>query len=406
MEGGFLAVRDDPPRTSTRVSAHNAQWRGTDWNAMRSMRIPWRALSDVLRDALGIALGVAVLSAFAGCGPSSSDGLASRPNQGPIEVVTAATVVKPLGLTIEAVGTARANEAVEVTSKTSNQVTAIRFEEGSAVKAGQVLVELDSAEARASLAEAEAALADSERQYARSRDLAASQALSASSLDQIEATLKANRARVEAARARLADTVIRAGFSGRTGFRRVSIGSVVNPGTVITTLDDTSIIKLDFTVPETYLFAVRLGLPVSAATTGLRGRTFEGKITNLDSRVDAVTRSMFVRAAIPNPDGALRPGMFMTVTVQGDVLDALVVPEEAIVPEQGRAYVFVVDGEVAYRREVALGRRKPGEVEITSGLKEGERVVVDGTQNLRDRARVHDQSRADSSTLNADNVSS
>jgi len=362
--------------------------------SIRTLQITWQTL------------GVVALAALAGCGPSSSSAPASRPNQGLIEVATAPTVVKPLGVEIESVGTARANEAVTVTSKTSNQITAIRFEEGSLVKAGQVLVELDSAEARASLAEAEAALADSERQYVRSRDLAASQALSASNLDQIEATLKGNRARVEAARARLADTVIRAGFNGRTGFRRVSIGSVVNTGTVITTLDDASIIKLDFTVPETYLFAVRLGLPVKAATSGLRGRTFEGKITNLDSRVDPVTRSMFVRAEIPNPDGALRPGMFMTVTIQGDVLEALVVPEAAIVPEQGRAYVFVVASNIAQRREVALGRRKPGEVEVTSGLQAGERVVVDGTQNLQDGAQVHDQSHADSGTPDSPRVSS
>jgi membrane fusion protein (multidrug efflux system) len=309
-------------------------------------------------------------------------------------VATAVTVTKPLGLEIEAVGTARANEAAEVTSKSSNLVTAIRFREGEQVKAGEVLVELDSAEARAALAEAEATLADSERQYARSRDLAASQALSASNLDQIEATLKANRARVEAARARLADTTIRAGFAGRTGFRRVSVGSLVSPGTVITTLDDSSIIKLDFTVPESYLFALRPGLPVTAATAGLRGRKFDGKISNIDSRVDPTTRSLFVRAEIPNPDGAIRPGMFMTVSLQADVLPALVVPEAAIVPEQGRAYVFAVEGNVAQRREVTLGRRKPGEVEVLSGINEGERVVIEGTQNLQHGAKVHDQTAA------------
>lgn len=346
----------------------------------------------------GVLAGVVLLAA---CSPKSSSGLANRPNQGPVEVATAAAVTKQLGLEIEAVGTARANEAADVTSKGSNLITAIRFREGDRVKAGEVLVELDGAEARASLAEAEAALADSERQYARSRDLAASQALSASNLDQIEATLKGNRARVEAARARLADTTIRAGFAGRTGFRRVSVGSVVSSGTVITTLDDSSLIKLDFTVPETYLFALRPGIPVTAATAGLRGRTFEGKITNLDSRVDPVTRSMFVRAEIPNPDGIIRPGMFMTVSLQGDVLPALIVPEAAIVPEQGRAYVFVVDGGVAHRREVALGRRKPGEVEVLSGVKEGERVVVDGTQNLQDGAKVHDQATAAAPQPNA-----
>jgi membrane fusion protein (multidrug efflux system) len=336
--------------------------------------------------------GAMTLMALSACAPDSSGGPANRPNQGLVEVVTAIAVEKPMGLEIEAVGTARANEAADVTSKVSNLITAIRFTEGSFVKAGDVLVELDSAEARASLAEAEATLADSERQYVRTRDLAAKQALSASELDQIEAMVKANRARVEGARARLSDTFIRAGFNGRTGFRRVSVGSVVNAGTVITTLDDASLIKLDFTVPDTFLFAVRTGLKVTASTAGLRGRSFEGKITNLDSRVDPATRSISVRAEIPNRDGALKPGMFMTVSLQGDVTSALVVPEAAIVPEQGRTYVFVVDNGVAQRREATLGRRKPGEVEVIKGVQAGERVVVDGTQNLRDGSKVNDQS--------------
>ena len=215
--------------------------------------------------------------------------------------------------------------------------------------------------------------------------------MSASALDQIEAAVKASRARVEGARARLSDTVIRAGFSGRTGLRRVSVGSVVNAGTVITTLDDASLIKLDFTVPDTFLFALKMGLPVKATTSGLRGRLFEGKITNLDSRIDPATRSISVRAEIPNRDGALRPGMFMTVSLSGEVMPALMVPEAAIVPEQGRTFVFLVADGVAHRREVKVGRRIPGEVELIEGLKEGERVVVDGTQNLREGVKVHDQ---------------
>lgn len=308
-------------------------------------------------------------------------------------VVTVAATSKPMGVDIEAVGTARANESVSVTSKTSNKVTAIRFEEGEFVERGDVLVELDGAEARADLAEAEAALVDSESQFRRTRDLYAQQALSLSQLDQIEATLNANRARVAAAKARLADTVITAGFDGRTGFRNVSVGSLVSPGVVITTLDDTSVMKLDFTVPETYLYLLQKGLPVTARTPGLPGRTFEGKITNIDSRVDPVTRSIAVRAEIPNRDGILRPGMFMTVNLQGNVTQTLLVPEAAIVPEQGSTYVFVVKDGVVERRAVKLGRRRPGEVEVTVGLQEGERVVVEGTQNIRDGTRVTEERR-------------
>jgi membrane fusion protein (multidrug efflux system) len=339
---------------------------------------------------LPFALSATLLIALAACS-GQQPGAPKKADSQAVEVVTAEATTQPMGVEIEAVGTARANESVDVTSKTSNTVTAIRFEEGDRVRKGEILVELDGAEVRASLAEAEAALAESENQFKRSRDLFTSKALSESQLDLIEATLKANQARVDVAKARLADTIIRASFDGNVGFRRVSVGSLVGPGTVITTLDDATLIKLDFTVAETYIHALQKNLPVIAATAGLPGREFLGKVTHLDSRVDPVTRSIAVRAELPNPKGELRPGMFMTVRLQGEVAPALLVPEGAIVPEQGHTYVFVVENGVAQRREVKLGKRRPGEVEIVDGLKEHERVVTEGTQNLRDGSVVNDQ---------------
>jgi membrane fusion protein (multidrug efflux system) len=159
---------------------------------------------------------------------------------------------------------------------------------------------------------------------------------------------------------------------------------------MITTLDDTSLIKLDFTVPETYLFVLRRGLPITARATGLPDRTFTGVVANMDSRVDPVTRSVLVRAELPNLDGVLRQGMFMTVALQGEVVPTLLVPEEAIVPERGHTYVFVVRNNVVERREVRIGKRRPGFVEIVSGVAENERVVVDGTQNVRDGSVVEE----------------
>jgi membrane fusion protein (multidrug efflux system) len=307
-----------------------------------------------------------------------------------VTVVTAAARREPMGIAIEAVGTTRANESVEVTSKASSTVVAIRFNEGEDVERGAVLVQMDDAGAQAELAVAQAALVRSRSQYDRSKDLASRQALSASDLEQVEATLKADAARVTAAQVRVEDTVIRASFSGRTGFRQVSVGSLVNPGTVITTLDDIRVIKLDFTVPETYLFMLRRGLPVAASATGLPDRKFQGQVTNIESRVDPTTRSIIVRAELTNPDRVLRQGMFMTVSLQGDVAPTLLVPEEAIVPERGRTYVFVVANGVAQRREVRTGKRRPGDVEIVEGIAESERVVVEGTQNIRDGTTVQE----------------
>jgi membrane fusion protein, multidrug efflux system len=307
-----------------------------------------------------------------------------------IPVVTREARIEPMGIEIEAVGTTQANESVEITSKASNTVTAIRFEEGEVVERGAVLVEMDASQARASLAEAEASLVRSKSQYDRSRDLQSRQALSMADLELVVASLKADEARVAAAQARLDDTVIRASFKGRTGFRHVSVGSFVSPGTVITTLDDTSVIKLDFTVSETYLFVLRRGLPVKAAATGLPDRTFDGVVTNMDSRVDPVTRSVLVRAELANTEGLLRQGMFMTVSLQGDVEPTLLVPEEALVPERGHAYVFVVKNNIVERREVRTGKRRPGFVEIVSGVADQERVVVDGTQNVREGSVVQE----------------
>jgi len=289
---------------------------------------------------------------------------------------------------LEALGNARANESVDISSKISNVVTAVMFRDGERVRIGQVLVQLDDAQARADVAAAEAAVAESERLYDRSRELMNTEALSKAQFDQLEATLKANRARLSAAGARFQDTVIRAPFSGRVGLRRVSVGTLISPGDVITTLDDTSVIKLDFSVPENFLATLREGLAVRASAPAFPGRTFSGKVASIDSRVDMNTRSVTVRALLANEDGALRPGMFMNVSLANDEREALMIPEEALTPEAERQFVFVVNDGKAERREVRIGGRSPGSVEILAGLAAGERVIVEGTQKVRDGAAV------------------
>ena len=189
-------------------------------------------------------------------------------------MIVAPVRVERLSLEIEALGTAHANESIDVTAKVSNLVTAVRFTEGQHVARGDLLVELDGSQARAELAIAEAAVTESRSQYKRSRELYTTKALSEAQLDQIEAALKANEARVLVAQAKLRDTVIRAPFAGRVGLRRVSVGSLVNPGAVITTLDDTDTIKLDFTVPETYLSTLEPGLAITARSVAYPGRSF------------------------------------------------------------------------------------------------------------------------------------
>ena len=324
-------------------------------------------------------------SAAAGGGPSGAGG--ARANVTP-QVTLAPVRSERVSQKLEALGNARANESVDVSSKTSNVVMAIKFRDGERVQRGQVLVQLDDAQTRADVAAAQATLTDSESQFNRSRELLQTQALSKSSYDQLEATLKANRARLQSAQARLEDTVIRAPFSGRVGLRRVSVGTLISPGDVITTLDDTSVIKLDFSVPENFLSSLREGLSVRATAPAFAGRSFAGKVASIDSRVDMTTRSVTVRALLANEDGALRPGMFLNVSLANDERDALVIPEEALTPEAEKQYVYVVADGKAQRREVRIGGRSPGSVEVVGGVTAGEQVIVEGTQKVRDGAAV------------------
>lgn len=330
-------------------------------------------------------------TAPAGAANASPAGQGGSPSfsQMPLAVVAVPVREARLTLEAEALGTARANESLDVTAKVSNLVTAVRFTEGQQVRRGQVLVELDGREAQAELAIAEAAVSESRSQFNRSRELYTTQALSEAQLEQIEATLKANEARVAFARSRLSDTVITAPFAGRVGLRRVSVGSLVNPGTLITTLDDMSMIKLDFTIPETLLSSVEAGREIVARSVAWPGEDFAGKVASVDSRVDTTTRSVTVRALMPNERGMLKPGMFLTVRLARGSSNALLVPEQSLVPEQGNVFVYVVrDDNRVEKRQVRTGERRVGEVQIVAGLAVGEQVVTEGTQKLRDGAPV------------------
>jgi membrane fusion protein (multidrug efflux system) len=335
------------------------------------------------------AMGGPPTASVAGGKPGASTGKQGSGGGGPvIPVVATPARIEQLSLEVEALGTARASESIDVTAKVSNLVTAIRFTEGQQVRKGDVLVELDGAQARADLAVADAALKESASQLQRSRELYETKVLSDQQIEQIESTYSANVARVAAARSRLSDTIIRAPFGGRVGLRRASVGGLVAPGTVITTLDDTSTIKLDFTVPERVVAAMKPGLTLEARSVAYPDRVFEGKVASVDSRVDPNTRSVIVRALVPNGEGLLKPGMFLNVHLSRGTADVLVVPEESLVPEQGDVFVYVVQDGKASKRRIQTGQRAVGTVQVTDGLQAGEIVVTEGTQKLRDGVSV------------------
>jgi membrane fusion protein (multidrug efflux system) len=310
-------------------------------------------------------------------------------------IVTAAVERRPMIDEIEALGTAKANESIEIQPRIASLVERIHFGEGDLVEKGALLVELENSEIDAGLALAEASLSESRSVYDRNRSLASTQAISASNLEQLLAEVRVDEAMVEAAKARLANTKLRAPFAGRVGLRRVSPGSFVNTSTVITTLDDVSRIKLDFSVPETFITAVSVGMNIEAHSIVYPDRLFTGEVISVDTRLDPISRAVQVRAILPNADGALRPGMFLTVDLQRDRGEVLLVPEQAIVPEGSTQFVFVVKDGVVEKRRVEMGRRIPGFVVIRDGLAEGERVISEGTGKVREGANVEDIADAD-----------
>jgi membrane fusion protein (multidrug efflux system) len=294
--------------------------------------------------------------------------------------------------TVEAIGTAQANESVALTVKVTDTVSAVEFEDGDFVEAGTVLLQLTNREEQALLAEAQANLDDAESQLRRTENLASQGLTSESDLDMARSRAAASEARLNTVVARLRDRLIQAPFSGVLGFRQVSPGTLVQPNTPITTLDDISIIKLDFTVPETFFGAMQPGAPVLARGVSYPDREFEGVVRTVGSRVDPVTRAIQVRAHVENQDRALRPGMLLTVRVVMAERSALVVPENAVYQIQDRAYVFRVGPDMVAREQaIRIGDRRFGVVEVLGGLEEGDQIVTEGIIKLRDGIRVRIQ---------------
>lgn len=319
---------------------------------------------------------------------TAGSGFAPR-NQAPPLVGVAPVSRQALYDTVQSIGTANANESLTVTAKVTDTISSVDFDDGDFVEAGAVLVQLTNREEEALLAEARANLDDAESQLARIENVARQGLASASDLDAARSRAEASQARLDTVLARLNDRLIRAPFAGVLGFRQVSPGSLLQLNTPITTLDDISVIKLDFTVPETFLDAVTPGARVLAHAASYADREFEGVVRTVGSRVDPVTRAIQVRAHISNDDGALRPGMLLTVRVITAERSAIAVPENAVYQIQDRAYVYVIDGElIAHERQIVTGDRRFGIVEVISGLTEGEQLVVEGIVKLRDGARV------------------
>ncbi len=291
---------------------------------------------------------------------------------------------------IEAIGTLYANESVSITAKTQGIIRQVDFDDGQTFKKGDQIAAIDAGEQDAALNVELANLEQQKKELERTQSLVADKHVSQAKLDEQVALVKKAEANVAAARVRSGDRRIIAPFSGIVGTRRISVGALVSPGTVITTLDDISEVKLDFSIPETFMTSLKPGLDIEAGASAYPREMFKGRVVSVESRVDPVTRAISVRAMIPNPDLRLRPGMLMVVQLIKDQRESIMLPEIALTPENDVQYVYTVGSDSVVKRiKVVIGRRRAGGVEILEGVQEGDIVLTQGLQDLRPGSKVN-----------------
>jgi membrane fusion protein (multidrug efflux system) len=301
----------------------------------------------------------------------------------PVEVVA----LKPVRVqeAIAAVGSLRSNESVVLRPEVSGRIATIGFRDGQTVRRGQLLVGLDATLNEAEVAQARAEFDLATSNLRRTEDLARKNFVSSSAQDQAASNVQVAEARLKLAEARLAKMKIVAPFDGVVGIRNVSIGDYVRDGADLVNVEDIRTLKADFRLPERYLPQLKPGLPVEVAADALPGSAYAGAIEAINPRIDASGRSLEVRARLDNADGRLRPGMFARVRVLlGDRPNALMVPEEAVVPLGDDFFVYTVADGKAKRVRVKLGVRRDAQVELLEGVKPGEQVVTAGIRVQRD----------------------
>jgi membrane fusion protein (multidrug efflux system) len=336
-------------------------------------------------------LGLVILTACGKGGAKSADGGAPGAGGGmppsPAEVAVARkdTVIDAL----DATGQIEAVQAIELRPDIEGRVVQIPANEGTEVAEGAVLVRIDDQELKAEVARAEADRDLARQALARTKDLLSQKASSAADLEKAEATARSTQAGLDLLALRLARTTVRAPFAGVVGQRYVSLGDYVTTSSRLMTLQTVNPQRVAFAVPERFASRLKRGQKVTFRVAALTGQEFTGTVDFVDPVVQLPARTILIKAIVPNPRRQLQAGMFAEAKLATDVRpNAVVVPEDALVPLQGSFYVWaVVDGK-AVRRQVGIGVRSPGFVEVRSGVEVGEQVVVGGQERLFDGAPV------------------
>lgn len=334
--------------------------------------------------------------------------IASAPKPTPATVSATKVTEQSWQPQLSAVGALSAVQGVDIAPQVAGVVAAIPVTSGTEVKAGDVLIHLNDAPDKAQLASLQAASDLSQTVLKRDIRLHASQAVSQSTLDADAADVKSKTALVAQQKALIAEKTVKAPFGGQLGIVNVNLGQYLTPGTPIVTLQDLSAMHDDFTVPQSELASLALGQKIAVNVDAYPGRSFTGKITAISPKVDATTRNVTVQATIPNPDGALRPGMFVhTVINLGKPVQQLTLPVTAVTYNSYGATAFVVtkaksgSGLQADQVFVTPGDKRGNRVAILKGLKAGDQVVTSGQLKLTSGAAV----RIDNSVQPSDSAS-
>lgn len=290
---------------------------------------------------------------------------------------------------VSAVGTLRSNESVIIRPEIAGRISGIHFAEGESISKGETLVSIDDSTHQAELADAQATLNLTERNFKRLNELFQKGSTSARERDEALARMESARAELQLSQARLDKTDVNAPFSGILGLRRVSPGDYVTPGQDLVNLEDIDPLKVDFRIPERFLSSLSTGQRIRVRVDAFPDRSFEGEVYAVDPQIDPAGRSIAIRARIDNPNRELRPGLFARVRLIVDERpNALVVPEQAIVPRGEERYVFRVVDAKAVLTAVRIGQRRAGEVEIVDGLSEDDTVITAGQLKIRDGVPV------------------
>lgn len=308
--------------------------------------------------------------------------------KGAMRVQITKVVKENYALDLDAIGTVRAFESADISTNVTEAVTGLFFKDGDFVKKGTLLASLSDDEEQAMLASARATLSEEEREIDRLKNLVKDGAAPEARLEERKTLADIAKQKIREAEAKMADRQITAPFDGWLGLRRISVGALVSPGTIIASIDKIDVVNIDFAVPETYLDGVAPGTSIVARASANSSKDFKGTLAQMDTRIDAVTRSIMARAEVPNPDRVLKPGMLVMVKLALEPRASLSIPERTLVPVGAKKCVFTLAGEKAKRVEVETGRRKPGYVEVTKGLTEGQVVITDGLVGLLDNAAV------------------